>query len=153
AVTRTLAQVLGQTGHAQEGLALAKPLLQGDKTPPEVEYLVGWLEMKSAPADPAIQKEALQRLTRAGSLAPDYPAANGVMGIVLVRMNLPADSIKFLERARKSGALDQEMSEALAKASGDLKRPDAAQLGAYARQTAEFNSKLKKLRGEWLAHP
>src|SRR5262249_10253012 len=129
--------VLGQTGHPQEGLAIAKPLLQGDKTPPEVEYLVGWLQAKSAPSDPKAQKEAVQRLSRAVAIAPDFPAANGVLGILLVRMDQPADALKFLDRARRSGALDQEMADALAKAAAELKRPDAAKLQAFAKQTPQ----------------
>src|SRR5262249_20206146 len=48
---------------------------------------------------------------------------------------------------------DEDMAYALASASTQLKLSDANEAAAYAKQTAEFNARLKRLRAEWLAHP
>ena len=152
-VTRTLAQVLGQAGRPNEGLEVIKPLILGDDTSPDVEYLAGWLQMQSGFADRTARQEALKLLTRAVSLASDFPAANGALGTLLVRMGMPADGLKFLDKAQKAGVADLDMARAMAKATAELKRPDAPKWASFANETAGFNAKLRTLRLEWLQHP
>jgi tetratricopeptide (TPR) repeat protein len=152
-ITRTLAQVLGQAGRTSEALSTVKVLVHGETTSGVTEYMLGWLMMRQGASNSGSDREALKHLTKAVSLSPDSGAANGALGLLFAKMQMPSDALKFLERAQKAGSLDLEMARAMAKVYADLKRPDAPKMAAYARDKEAFDSQLKDRRANWLAHP
>jgi Flp pilus assembly protein TadD len=151
-ITRMFAQVLGEAGHAKEGLPIAEQLAVSAPNSPQAEYLVGWLQSKAGTDHDSLQ-QAVQHLTKALSLDSDYAPASGALGVALARMGSPDTAITLLERARQGGSFDLDTARALADASAKLKRPNAPELAAQARDMAASDDKLQKARGEWLAHP
>ncbi len=150
-ISLSLAEELAKAGDCDAARALSKTILGKADNAARANYVAGYVLAECRSPSKRDDRAALPYLRKAVELAPQQPLANAELGMVLYRLNQPAEARKRLEFALSSAPPRAEAVRTLATIYAAQRNPQAPRIARKAGEVEAAERQTRLARQRYLA--